>query len=152
MPGRFSHNCPRTWLSGVRGRTFRPFKFFPPPPPPQQQQKKTQIDLEINFTHIVDELSFGEYFPNINNPLDYTHEIADESMLRTSIELTVDLYRFQYFLSVVPTVYVADDFGRKIIETNQYAVTQQSYPSTHGAGGNTVPGPPSPTPAPWQSH
>lgn len=62
------------------------------------------------------------------------------SRLEMDGKVTVDLYRFQYFLSVVPTIYVADDFGRKIIETNQYAVTQQSHPSTHGAGGNTVPG------------
>ena len=51
----------------------------------------------------------------------------------------VDMYRFQYFLSVVPTVYIADDFGRKIIETNQYAVTQQSRPSA-GQMGHEVPG------------
>jgi len=50
-----------------------------------------------------------------------------------------DLYRFQYFLSVVPTVYVTDDCGRKIIETNQYAVTEQSHPSA-GHMGQEVPG------------
>jgi hypothetical protein len=27
---------------------------------------------EINFTHIIEEFSFGEYFPTIVNPLDYT--------------------------------------------------------------------------------
>jgi len=36
--------------------------------------------VEINFTHIIDELSFGEFYPNIDNPLDSTHEIADESI------------------------------------------------------------------------
>ena len=51
----------------------------------------------------------------------------------------IDLYRFQYFLSVVPTIYVADDFGRQIIETNQYAVTEQSHPSA-GHMGQEVPG------------
>jgi hypothetical protein len=55
------------------------------------------------------------------------------------VDLTIDLYRFQYFLSVVPTVYIADDFGRKIIETNQYAVTEQSHPSA-GHMGQEVPG------------
>jgi hypothetical protein len=56
-----------------------------------------------------------------------------------TIDLTLDLYRFQYFLSVVPTVYIADDFGRKIIETNQYAVTEQSHPAA-GSMGQEVPG------------
>ena len=51
----------------------------------------------------------------------------------------IDMYRFQYFLSVVPTIYITDDFGRKIIETNQYAVTQQSHPSA-GQVGQEVPG------------
>jgi hypothetical protein len=40
---------------------------------------------------------------------------------------------------VVPTVYIADDFGRKIIETNQYAVTEQSHPAA-GSMGQEVPG------------
>ena len=51
----------------------------------------------------------------------------------------IDLHRFQYFLSVVPTIYVADDFSKKIIETNQYAVTKQSRPSA-GQMGQEVPG------------
>ena len=49
------------------------------------------------------------------------------------------MYRFQYFLSVVPTIYIADDFGRTIIETNQYAITEQSHPSA-GKMGQEVPG------------
>jgi Endoplasmic reticulum vesicle transporter len=53
--------------------------------------------------------------------------------------LIVDLYRIQYFLSVVPTIYIAEDFERKIIETNQYAVTEQGNPSA-GKMGHEVPG------------
>ena len=51
----------------------------------------------------------------------------------------LDLYRFQYFLSVVPTVYIANDFNQRIIDTNQYAVTEQSHPSA-GALGQEIPG------------
>jgi Endoplasmic reticulum vesicle transporter len=40
-------------------------------------------EKEINFTHIIDEFSFGEYFPNIVNPLDSTFQTADESMFRS---------------------------------------------------------------------
>jgi endoplasmic reticulum-Golgi intermediate compartment protein 2 len=40
--------------------------------------------------------------------------------------LTVlDFYKFQYFISVVPTVYESYTSGRSLI-TNQYAVTEQS--------------------------
>lgn len=60
---------------------------------------------------------------------------------RCDAVLMVDLYKFQYFLSVVPTVYIAEDFERKIIETNQYAVTEQSHPSA-GNMGHEVPGKP----------
>jgi len=49
------------------------------------------------------------------------------------------LNRFEYFINVVPTIYIADDFGRKIIETNQYAVTQSSAPCV-GQAGHNVPG------------
>jgi hypothetical protein len=49
------------------------------------------------------------------------------------------MYRFLYFLSVVPTIYIADDFGRTIIQTNQYAITEQSHPSA-GKMGQEVPG------------
>jgi endoplasmic reticulum-Golgi intermediate compartment protein 2 len=83
---------------------------------------------EINFTHIIDELSFGEYFPNIVNPLDDTSQATTEN-----------LYRFQYFVSVVPTIYVADDFATKVIETNQYAVTDHRHPSAHHMG-QEIPG------------
>ena len=37
-------------------------------------------------------------------------------------------------------MYIADDFGRKIVETNQYAVTEQSHPAGHSQG-QEVPGP-----------
>jgi hypothetical protein len=33
---------------------------------------------EINFTHIIDEFSFGEYFPKIVNPLDDTMEATED--------------------------------------------------------------------------
>ena len=36
------------------------------------------LTKEINFTHIIDEFSFGEYFPNIHNPLDDTVESTDD--------------------------------------------------------------------------
>lgn len=35
-------------------------------------------DSVINLTHVINEFSFGPYFPNIAQPLDYTYEVADD--------------------------------------------------------------------------
>ena len=67
---------------------------------------------DMDFTHRIDELSFGDYYPNLINPLDGTH--ADS---------VNHFHRFQYFLNVVPTTYQS---GRRKISTNQYAVTESS--------------------------
>ncbi|KAI9803053.1 MAG: hypothetical protein M1826_005031 [Phylliscum demangeonii] len=72
----------------------------------------------FNFSHIVNELSFGPRYPSLHNPLDAT--VATTA---------AHFYKFQYFLSIVPTVYRADRRGRRRplrIATNQYAVTEQS--------------------------
>lgn len=58
------------------------------------------------------ELSFGGFYPSLVNPLDRTVNIAPKRF-----------HKFQYYLSVVPTVYSA---GSRTIYTNQYAVTEQS--------------------------
>lgn len=93
------------------------------------QQVGQHLDhTAFNFSHIVSELSFGPFYPSLVNPLDKT--IATTSY---------NFQRFQYFVSVVPTIYT---LGRaifpssatssllptsvKTIFTNQYAVTSQS--------------------------
>ncbi|KAF2102742.1 DUF1692-domain-containing protein [Rhizodiscina lignyota] len=100
----------------------------------------------FNFTHQINELSFGPYYPSLTNPLDNT------------IAYTAShFYKFQYYLSIVPTIYTEDPgFVRnpdhipsdppslsnalsrnpKTIWTNQYAVTEQS----HLVGEVNVPG------------
>jgi endoplasmic reticulum-Golgi intermediate compartment protein 2 len=98
------------------------------------------MDVEINFTHIIDEFSFGEYYPKIDNPLDFTSAQTDESTLFSWGEANeTDMYRFQYFVSIVPTTYIVNDFNSKIIDTFQYAVTEQSHPSA-SVKGQEVPG------------
>jgi endoplasmic reticulum-Golgi intermediate compartment protein 2 len=73
----------------------------------------------FDFSHIINELSFGPFYPSLVNPLDRTVNIA-----------TAHFHKFQYYLSVVPTVYsVGEDpkaWGGRTIFTNQYAVTEQS--------------------------
>ncbi|RCI13140.1 hypothetical protein L249_1138, partial [Ophiocordyceps polyrhachis-furcata BCC 54312] len=67
---------------------------------------------KFNFSHIISELSYGPFYPSLVNPLD-----------RTVNGAKANFHRFQYFLSVVPTVYTV---GSRSIVTNQYAVTEQS--------------------------
>ncbi|KAI0473091.1 DUF1692-domain-containing protein [Xylariaceae sp. FL0804] len=74
----------------------------------------------FNFSHIISELSFGPYYPSLVNPLDRTINLAE-----------AHFHKFQYFMSVVPTVYSVDrsavaGAGRRTVATNQYAVTEQS--------------------------
>lgn len=80
---------------------------------------------QFNFSHQINELSFGPYYPSLTNPLDYTRAVTP----------TPDdhFYKFQYYLSVVPTVYTDNSH---IIITNQYAVTEQS----HSVPETSVPG------------
>ena len=92
----------------------------------------------FNFSHVISELSFGPLYPSLLNPLDRT-------LARTSEPFN----RFQYYLSVVPTVFTtsvapppssslasaaaapapaAATPDRGTIRTNQYAVTSASRP------------------------
>lgn len=80
---------------------------------------------------MITELSFGPHYPTLMNPLD-----------KTIAETEAHYYKFQYFLSVVPTLYTkgrsaldaytrspasaAARTGRNAIFTNQYAATSQS--------------------------
>ncbi|KAF2798190.1 DUF1692-domain-containing protein [Melanomma pulvis-pyrius CBS 109.77] len=100
----------------------------------------------FNFSHQINELSFGPYYPSLTNPLDDTLATTDEHF-----------YKYQYYLSIVPTIYtddasllpLLDSVNRNpnhpaksvfhsshAIKTNQYAATSQS----HGVGENYVPG------------
>lgn len=80
---------------------------------------------------MITELSFGPHYPTLLNPLD-----------KTIAESDAHYYKFQYFLSVVPTLYAKGKgaldaytlnpstavarYGRNTIFTNQYAATSQS--------------------------
>ncbi|GEQ71838.1 hypothetical protein JCM33374_g5524 [Metschnikowia sp. JCM 33374] len=68
-----------------------------------------------NFTHVIYEYSYGDFYPFINNPLDFTAKITDEK-----------LQQYQYFSKVVPTVY--EKLGISI-DTYQYALTEIHHKS-----------------------
>jgi len=68
----------------------------------------------FNFSHVITELSFGDYYPKLVNPLDGVVSKTDQNF-----------YKFQYFLSIVPTTYESQTSGKSLL-TNQYAVTEHS--------------------------
>ncbi|KAL9088598.1 MAG: hypothetical protein Q9165_006118 [Trypethelium subeluteriae] len=94
----------------------------------------------FNFSHYINELSFGPFYPSLTNPLDATVGTVNDHF-----------YKYQYYLSIVPTIYTTTpvsqlsaaslasgasdlesryslDDGGATIHTNQYAVTSQSHP------------------------
>ncbi|MDI1488480.1 MAG: hypothetical protein OHK93_007755 [Ramalina farinacea] len=85
----------------------------------------------FNFSHIINELSFGPLFPSIQNPLDKTYAVTEQNF-----------YKYQYYCSIVPTVYTRSpsphpsNMISTSIFTNQYAVTSQS----HSTPERSVPG------------
>ncbi|ETS81876.1 hypothetical protein PFICI_06878 [Pestalotiopsis fici W106-1] len=72
----------------------------------------------FNFSHIINEFSFGPFYPSLVNPLDRTVNVANTAF-----------HKFQYFMSVVPTVYTVGHAhsASQTIVTNQYAVNEQSH-------------------------
>ena len=123
------------------------------------------VPTGFNFSHIINELSFGPFFPGLDNPLDATVSTTP-----------FHFFKFQYYASVVPTIYTEDSSRLSLspppakkhhgsdaqrvshanepmhnadpvdgsifsgnpntVYTNQYAVTEQSY----AVGENMVPG------------
>ncbi|KAL8631065.1 hypothetical protein Q9189_003260 [Teloschistes chrysophthalmus] len=102
----------------------------------------------FNFSHIINELSFGPLYPSLLNPLDKTYATTPDHF-----------YKYQYYLSVVPTIYTRspsppsippsppntnnknnplpqDHSTRTTLHTNQYAATSQSHPVSE----RTIPG------------
>ncbi|KAI6035703.1 endoplasmic reticulum vesicle transporter-domain-containing protein [Pisolithus marmoratus] len=76
---------------------------------------------KMNLSHVITEFSFGPYFPDIVQPLDYSLEIASEPFVA-----------YTYFLHVVPTTYIAPRSSP--LHTNQYSVTHYTRTFAHGAG------------------
>ncbi|EGN99338.1 hypothetical protein SERLA73DRAFT_108802 [Serpula lacrymans var. lacrymans S7.3] len=65
---------------------------------------------KMNLSHVITEFSFGPYFPDITQPLDYSFEVAKDPFVA-----------YQYFLHVVPTTFIAP--RSEPLHTNQYSVT-----------------------------
>lgn len=68
---------------------------------------------QLNFAHVINELSFGDFYPYIDNPLDNTGKFSENNVKA-----------FYYFTAVVPTLY------RKMgaeVDTYQYSLSEAEY-------------------------
>ncbi|KAI9494790.1 endoplasmic reticulum vesicle transporter-domain-containing protein [Zychaea mexicana] len=91
-------------------------------------QSHTHTDHKLlNFTHRIDQFSFGKQYPDLVNPLDNSVEITE-----AHFEV------FQYILSIVPTTYI--DSSKNVLLTNQYAVTDSHKAVSDHQAINIVPG------------
>lgn len=63
-----------------------------------------------NLSHVISEFSYGDFFPFINNPLDFTGKVTTENR-----------QRYRYFTKLVPTVY--EKLGL-VVDTYQYSLTE----------------------------
>lgn len=83
----------------------------------------------LNTTHMINHLSFGQYFPNQINPLSDTQQLtADTGVL------------FHYYIKVVPSTYVF--LNKTEVRTNQYSVTkhQKAIRNIADANNHQLPG------------
>ncbi|KAJ9627349.1 uncharacterized protein PV06_07267 [Exophiala oligosperma] len=67
----------------------------------------------FNFSHHINELSFGPHYPGILNPLDRTGDTAE-----------VHFMRYQYYLSVVPTIFTKRRVSTKSGSLDPAAIPQ----------------------------
>ncbi|KAG9473834.1 hypothetical protein GDO78_004243 [Eleutherodactylus coqui] len=81
----------------------------------------------INMTHHIKHLSFGRDYPGLVNPLDGTSVSAVQSSMM-----------FQYFVKIVPTVYVKVD--GEALRTNQFSVTRHEKIANGAIGDQGLPG------------
>ncbi|XP_001371575.1 endoplasmic reticulum-Golgi intermediate compartment protein 3 isoform X1 [Monodelphis domestica] len=81
----------------------------------------------INMTHYIRRLSFGEDYPGIVNPLDDTNITAPQASMM-----------FQYFVKVVPTVYMK--VSGEVLRSNQFSVTRHEKVANGLIGDQGLPG------------
>uniref|UniRef100_A0A7D9NKG0 Endoplasmic reticulum-Golgi intermediate compartment protein n=1 Tax=Xenopus tropicalis TaxID=8364 RepID=A0A7D9NKG0_XENTR len=81
----------------------------------------------INMTHEIRHLSFGRDYPGLVNPLDGSSVAAMQSSMM-----------FQYFVKIVPTVYVKVD--GEVLRTNQFSVTRHEKMTNGLIGDQGLPG------------
>ena len=88
------------------------------------QQFKLNVHTDLNLTHTIHRLSFGERFPGLVSPLDGTHRSLPPNAVQ------------QYFLNVVATTFQPLR-GDARISTHQYSVTETFTTSQRSLGGSS---------------
>jgi hypothetical protein len=83
----------------------------------------------LNTSHYINDLSFGEYFPNQVNPLSDTKQVTNEGAVL-----------FHYYVKVVPSTYVY--LNKTELRTNQYSVTKHRkvIQNIHDGNSHQLPG------------
>jgi endoplasmic reticulum-Golgi intermediate compartment protein 2 len=71
------------------------------------------ISAAFNFSHYITELSFGPHYPSLLNPLD-----------KTKSTTAAHFYKFQYYLSIVPTIFTQRRVSTKSGSLNPAAIPQ----------------------------
>ncbi|KAJ1558084.1 hypothetical protein HK096_003627 [Nowakowskiella sp. JEL0078] len=97
----------------------------------------------MNFTHIIDRMSFGIDYGGLKNPLDNSFELAtDRKIFEVLKTLDIIFSCFVLKLEKVPTIFIDENkfFGRKVLLTNQYAVTDHARVIQAANGQAGVPG------------
>ncbi|CCF59817.1 hypothetical protein KAFR_0I00360 [Kazachstania africana CBS 2517] len=82
-------------------------------------REKAPID-EVNFAHVINELSFGDFYPYIDNPLDNSAKFDQENPISAYV----------YHMNVIPTIY--QKLGAEV-DTNQYSVSEYHYTEADNA-------------------
>lgn len=80
----------------------------------------------VNFSHRIDQFSFGPPMPGGINPLDSTLKISEDRY-----------HVFQYYMQIVPTKFNTLD---RSMNTNQFSVTERNRTINHSKGSHGVSG------------
>uniref|UniRef100_A0A674MR83 Endoplasmic reticulum-Golgi intermediate compartment protein n=1 Tax=Takifugu rubripes TaxID=31033 RepID=A0A674MR83_TAKRU len=88
---------------------------------------KSHFSCLINMTHLIRHLSFGQDYPGLINPLDDTNITAPQASMM-----------YQYFVKIVPTIYVKTD--GEVLKTNQFSVTRHEKVANGLIGDQGLPG------------
>ncbi|EEQ36588.1 putative ER-derived vesicles protein [Clavispora lusitaniae] len=85
-------------------------EFFIVPKGSMYRDRSSIDPKAYNFSHVISEFSFGDFYPFITNPLDFTAKVTEENR-----------QAYRYFAKLVPTHY--EKLGL-VVDTYQYSLTE----------------------------
>lgn len=107
-------------------------------------------NINLNFNHIINHLSFGPHIENINNNNNQVDSFLIQNDNHNILSVSTSPlngnqvlpdynshnYQFNYFIKIVPTRYEYKDKSLKTIETAQFSSSFHSKPVTGGIDSN----------------